>query len=103
MPTRERRWNGWGFEGESFPLPEAAGVWLNARLGAGDGLPTVREGEIEVPPPRPLPKLPVAADAERGVRLRNACGHAFPDVVALRTGAIPAFPDGVPRRRNSAT
>jgi alkyldihydroxyacetonephosphate synthase len=95
MPERARRWNGWGFEGESFPLPEAVRAWLEARVGVGDALPAVPEAEIEVPQPRALPPLPVTVASDRAVRLRYACGHSFPDLVALRTGAIPAFPDAV--------
>jgi alkyldihydroxyacetonephosphate synthase len=95
MPERERRWNGWGFEGESFPLPEAARAWLHARLGGGDALPAVAEADVEVPPARAVPKLPVPVVTDRRVRLRHACGHSFPDLVALRSGAIAAFPDAV--------
>jgi alkyldihydroxyacetonephosphate synthase len=95
MPERERRWNGWGFEGESFPLPEATWAWLQARTGEGDALPAVAEAEVEIPTARVVPTLPVPVVADRGVRLRHACGHSFPDLVAMRTGAIPAFPDAV--------
>jgi alkyldihydroxyacetonephosphate synthase len=95
MPERERCWNGWGFAGESFPVPAGATAWLEARIGTGEALPAVAEAEIEVPPPRPVAALAVPTTSGRPVRLRHACGHSFPDLVALRTGAIPAYPDAV--------
>jgi alkyldihydroxyacetonephosphate synthase len=95
MPGRERRWNGWGFAGEGFPVPESVRAWLAARVGAGEPLPVVGEGEIVVPPARALPDFPVATAVDPGARLRHVCGHAFRDLVSLRTGQIAAFPDAV--------
>ena len=95
MPERERRWNGWGLAGERFPVPDAARAFLTERLGAGDPLPAVAEGEVKLPPPRPLPLLPMPATADDGSRLRNACGSSLPDLVALRTGTVAAYPDAV--------
>jgi len=95
MPERERRWNAWGFEGESFPVPEAARAWLTGRVGPGEPLPAVAEADVEVPPAQPLAAMPIATVTDRAVRLRHACGHSFPDLVALRTGTGIAFPDAV--------
>ena len=95
MSERERRWNGWGFAGESYPVPAAARAWLAERLGAGDPLGATPESEIAVPAPRPLPALPAPTLASPAARLRAACGHSFPDLVGLRTGAVAAFPDAV--------
>ncbi len=95
MAERERRWNGWGVAGERFPVPEAARSFLTERLGSGDPLPAVPEGEVKLPPPRPLPPLPLPAAADDGTRLRYACGSSLPDLVALRTGTIAAYPDAV--------
>jgi alkyldihydroxyacetonephosphate synthase len=95
MPGRERRWNAWGFVGESFPAPVAAREWLTARVGVGDALPAVGESEIEVPPARPLPAFPAETVSAPEARLRAARGHSFPDLLALRTGNVGAFPDAV--------
>jgi alkyldihydroxyacetonephosphate synthase len=95
MPMGERRWNGWGFEGESFPMPAAARAWLAERLGPGDPLGATAEGAIPVPPPRPLPALAAPTVTAPAARLRAACGHSLPDLLALRTGTVAAFPDAV--------
>ena len=95
MPERERRWNGWGVAGERFPIPDAARSFLAERLGAGDPLAAVAEGELRLPPPRPLPPWPLPVATGDAARLRHACGASFPDVVALRTGAVAAYPDAV--------
>jgi len=95
MSPSVRRWNAWGFEGVGYPVPAAAKAWLTARLGAGEPLPAIAEQDVAIPPPRPLPPLPASLATDAATRLRNACGQSFPDVVALRTGAIAAFPDAV--------
>ena len=94
MPERERRWNGWGFAGESFPVPAAARAWLAKRLGAGDPLPAIAESEIRVPPPRPLPALPAPT-------LTAPAGAAASRLRALAAGPAGAahrHGRGVPRR-----
>ncbi len=95
MPERERRWNGWGFTDERVPVPEPARAWLGVRLGAGDPLPAVREDEVSIPPPRPLPSFAATTLTDAPVRLRHACGMSFPDLVALRSGTVAACPDAV--------
>ncbi len=95
MPERERRWNGWGVAGERFPVPEAARSFLAERLGRGDPLPVLPEAEVKLPAPRPFPALPLPAATDAGSRLRSACGSSLPDLVALRTGVVAAYPDAV--------
>jgi alkyldihydroxyacetonephosphate synthase len=95
MPQDGRRWNGWGFAGERFDLPPRAETWLSSRLGAGEPVPRLGEEAIHLPPPAPLPELGATVSQENGVRLRHACGQAFPDVIALRTGGGIVAPDGV--------
>ncbi len=90
-----RRWNGWGDEVVTHPLPSSAARFLENVLGRGtpphdaalsDALRAVPRSRL---PLHPL----VTTDAE--ARVRHACGQSLPDWVALRTGRIPAFPDGV--------
>lgn len=95
MTSRIRRWNGWGWEGEFAALPPLAARWLAERIGAGTSLVVRGEGELELPPPRPLPGLGAAVETGDAVRLRHAAGQSFPDLVALRTGSGLHLPDGV--------
>jgi alkyldihydroxyacetonephosphate synthase len=95
MSPSTRRWNAWGFEGVDLAVPGAARAWLAGRLGGGEPLPAVAEAEVTVPAARPLPPLPAPTSDDAALRLRNACGQSFPDIVALRSGAIAAFPDAV--------
>ncbi len=95
MQQRERRWNGWGWAGDGVPVAASARAWLARRVGPGEALPEVAEDALALPPARPLPELGASSTSAPAVRVRNACGLSFPDLVALRTGAIAAFPDAV--------
>jgi alkyldihydroxyacetonephosphate synthase len=95
MGVGERQWNRWGRVGERFPVPAAARAWLAERIGGGAALPAVGEAGIAVAPARPLPELPCELALDPGARLRYSCGLSLPDLVALRTGAVAAFPDAV--------
>ncbi len=90
-----RRWNGWGDQTLTYPLPPSALCFLEEILGWGTPPQDATLADVlrAVPPSR-LPVHPlVTPDVE--VRLRHACGQSLPDWVALRSGHIPAFPDGV--------
>jgi alkyldihydroxyacetonephosphate synthase len=90
-----RRWNGWGDESGHFSLPETAVRYLEEKIGPG--CPTADapiDKVLDSAPISQIPKHPlISTDAE--VRTRHACGQSLPDWVALRSGRIPAFPDGV--------
>jgi alkyldihydroxyacetonephosphate synthase len=90
-----KRWNGWGEEGASGSLPATATAFLARVLGPARSpvdapldavLRGVGPGRL---PPHPL----VVTDAED--RLRHARGQSLGDWIALRTGRIGDFPDGV--------
>jgi alkyldihydroxyacetonephosphate synthase len=96
-----RRWNGWGHASVSYPLPDATAAVLAERIGPGspprDAL--LAEVTASVPPSR-LPAHPlVTTDPE--VRVRHSRGQSFPDLIVLRSGRVPAFPDGVAFPRDS--
>ena len=95
MSVTARKWNAWGFEGVDVPVPAAARQWLAARVGSGHALAAVTESEIRMPAPRPLPPFSLAVATDAATRLRHACGQSYPDCIALRTGSVAAFPDGV--------
>jgi alkyldihydroxyacetonephosphate synthase len=59
----------------------------------------LNEVMASVPPSR-LPPHPLVS-TEPEVRVRHARGQSFPDLVVLRGGRVPAFPDGVALPRSS--
>jgi alkyldihydroxyacetonephosphate synthase len=90
-----RRWNGWGEEATTYPLPESAGRFLESKVGPGSNIPDVTfERALDtVPPSRLTPYTHLSL--EPAERLYHARGQSLPDWVALRHGRIDAFPDGV--------
>ncbi|HKZ53909.1 MAG TPA: FAD-binding oxidoreductase [Anaerolineales bacterium] len=90
-----RRWNGWGEEATTYPLPESAALYLSGLLGPGTAHPDVTFSQVlaTVPPSR-LPTHPMIT-TNPDVRALHARGQSLPDWVALRAGRIDAFPDGV--------
>lgn len=90
-----RRWNGWGDEAVTYPLPEDALRFLEERIDPGAPPQDARWQDVvgRVPPSR-LPEHPLVSD-DPAERLRHARGQSLPDWVALRSGRILAFPDGV--------
>ncbi len=90
-----RRWNGWGDDTVTYPLPNGAVRFLVERLGPGSPSPDVELDSVlaSVPPSRLPPHPLVSTDVLQ--RLRHARGQSLPDWVALRSGRLEAFPDGV--------
>lgn len=90
-----RRWNGWGDESISVRLPRDAAEFLRHVLGRPAPLPDAPLQDVLAKAPRSrLPDHPlISKDPEQ--RLRHACGQSFPDWVALRSGHICTFLDGV--------
>jgi alkyldihydroxyacetonephosphate synthase len=90
-----KRWNGWGNVNTIYPLPPSALAYLTGRLGPLDPQPDAAKETLlaEVPASR-LPAHPLV-DESAETRLTHARGHSMPDWIALRTGRVPVFPDGV--------
>lgn len=90
-----KRWNGWGNINTDYPLPDSARAYLVSLFGSLDPAPDADLGTVlrSVPASR-LPAHPLV-DASAMERLTHARGQSTPDWVALRSGRIPAFPDGV--------
>lgn len=90
-----RRWNGWGDDAVVYPLHEGPRRFLAELVGAGTPPEdaTLEEVLAMVPESR-LPAHPlISYDATE--RLRHARGQSLPDWIALRSGRIESFPDGV--------
>jgi len=90
-----RRWNGWGDNAVTYPLPASAEQYLEMRIGAG---PRLEDAALEtvlaaVPSARLRSHPLISTDPED--RLRHARGQSLPDWIALRSGRVGAFPDGV--------
>jgi alkyldihydroxyacetonephosphate synthase len=90
-----KRWNGWGDEKIHYPLPDSAALYLAGQVGAGARLEDVSLSQAlaGVGTPRLPQHSLVSTDPEE--RLRHARGQSLPDWIALRSGQIGVFPDGV--------
>ncbi len=90
-----RRWNGWGSEQVTYPLPASALPVLESWIGPGQPVAdTSFEDVIKSVPESPLPAHPLVS-TDPADRVRHARGQSLPDWVALRFGRIEAFPAGV--------
>jgi len=90
-----RRWNGWGDEAVDFPLPANARKFLIEKIGVGNPLlDAAFEEVLEKVPPSRLPSHPLVLKSPEE-RLRHARGQSLPDWIALRSGNLDTFPDGV--------
>jgi alkyldihydroxyacetonephosphate synthase len=90
-----RRWNGWGDDTINYPLPDSAIPKLVEWVGPGQRPTDATLDQVlaHVPPSR-LPAEPfIIRDGED--RLRHARGQSLPDWIALRSGRLQFFPDGV--------
>ena len=90
-----KRWNGWGDEATTYPLPGSAARYLADLVGEGQHLQdaTLEQALQAVPATALAPHPLISTDPEE--RLRHARGQSLPDWIALRSGQIQAFPDGV--------
>ena len=83
--------------GESYPPSPQLLAWLERRVGPPG--PPLAPGPGEPPqlPSRPLPRLACELSLDPRDRLAHCRGQGLPDVIRLRSGLIPALPDGVCR------
>jgi alkyldihydroxyacetonephosphate synthase len=90
-----RLWNGWGEEKTSYHLPPSAAAYLADRIGKSQPFPDASfEQAIGGAGPSQLkPHAGLLTDPTE--RFHHAHGQSLPDWVAIRSGRIAAFPDGV--------
>jgi alkyldihydroxyacetonephosphate synthase len=102
MSASKRRLGGWGFEGEVFLPSTQLLAWLAERVGPAEHpVP----GAAAAPPetsPRELGALPATVSIDPFDRLGHARGQGLADVLRLRSGLVPALPDGVCRPADAA-
>ncbi|MGP9831417.1 FAD-binding oxidoreductase [Marinobacter sp. NSM] len=94
-----RRWNGWGDDQFNLELPAQGQAFLEQRVGSASPLQdaTLEQVSEKVPATRlPAdPKVDDLIDTSAEVRVRHARGQSLVDWLALRSGEIGTFPDGV--------
>lgn len=97
-----RRWNGWGDEANEYELKPSGLAFLQQRLGVAKPLPDASLEQVlaRVPPSRLAAHPLVNVDAE--IRIRHARGQSLPDWLAMRSGEMGPFPDGVAEPQTSA-
>lgn len=90
-----RRWNGWGDETIHYPVPPRAVSFLHDVVGQPSAQRDAPFADVvaKAPSPRLAPHPLVMFDPEE--RLRHARGQSLPDWIALRSGQLGGFPDGV--------
>ena len=89
-----RRWNGWGDERTSMPVPDAARRSLAEWVGEATPPRDAALGDVASSLPPSRLQIPGAA-ADPEARLRHARGQSLPDWVALRSGSVGRVPDAV--------
>lgn len=90
-----KRWNGWGNINTNYPVPPSARAYLDKLFGLLNPQPDAAyEIVLNSVPASRLPAHPLV-DISAETRLTHARGQSLPDWVALRSGRIEAFPDGV--------
>jgi alkyldihydroxyacetonephosphate synthase len=90
-----RRWNGWGDETNRYPLPRSVVEFIERVLGPGTPYRDITLAEVIAAVPRSRLPAHSTFTADPVERLRHARGQSFPDLLALRSGRIGVFPDGV--------
>jgi len=90
-----KRWDGWGDDTIIYPLPDRPRRFLERLVGPGTPpRDATLEEVISMVPPSRLPDHPLVS-GDPAERVRHARGQSLPDWIALRSGHILAFPDGV--------
>lgn len=90
-----KRWNGWGEEAISHHFPPKAQAFIEQKIGPGrPSADATLEQVLQAVPASRLPEHPLVNRSPLE-RVKHARGQSLPDWIALRSGRIPAFPDGV--------
>ncbi|MCF8030486.1 MAG: FAD-binding oxidoreductase [Desulfohalobiaceae bacterium] len=96
-----KRWNGWGEESISMPLPSRAKALLRETIGPGRKQSSCDIQSVAARVPQTGLPASAPADTDPTVRVLHARGQSTPDWIALRSGNISTFPDGVAFPENS--
>ncbi|MBT7376292.1 MAG: FAD-binding oxidoreductase [Porticoccaceae bacterium] len=98
-----RRWNGWGNENSELTMELNKGLkmLLGALVGPSHSLPEASLSEViaKVPESRLQAHPLISLDPE--IRVRHARGQSLPDWLAMHSGEVGTFPDGVAHPESS--
>jgi alkyldihydroxyacetonephosphate synthase len=92
-----RRWNGWGDQATAYPLPKSAAQYLAEFIGSGSPIPDATLDQVVASVPASRVPAHDLIHFDPAERVRYARGQSLPDWVAIRSGRIDAFPDGIAR------
>ncbi len=99
---RDTAFDGWGPADAKPELGAGARALLRERIGATQPAPSASLRSIRLPAAAEVPAAVIAAaggaDAVSSSdedRVRHAAGSSYPDLIALRSGALAAAPDAV--------
>jgi alkyldihydroxyacetonephosphate synthase len=90
-----RRWNGWGDETFVYPLAADAAGFLQEVVGPATPPHDASLAAVAEAVPASRFAAHPLIDTDTVGRVYHARGQSLPDWIALRSGRIPAFPDGV--------
>ncbi|MDE1464905.1 FAD-binding oxidoreductase [Spartinivicinus poritis] len=91
----KRRWNSWGWETVSYPLPEQATHFLMDKLGGATPLPIASLQEVLASVPESRLEAHPLVDCSAEVRVNHCRGQSLADWLALKSGQLGVIPDGV--------
>lgn len=90
-----RRWNGWGDEAVLYPVPPSAARFIEQLIGPGKPPKDASlENVLNRVPSSRLPQHSLVSH-DKAIRLKHARGQSAADWIALRSGIVDTFPDGV--------
>jgi alkyldihydroxyacetonephosphate synthase len=97
-----RRWNGWGDDSVTYPLPDSAARFLDIVVGPGVPAPALTQEQLlAVIPPSRLPEHSLVSK-DPSARLLHTRGQSLSDWLDLRCGLVHTFPDGVAFPENAS-
>ncbi len=90
-----KRWRGWGDDATTYPMPESARPFLVEAVGQPTPRTDLSREEILKKVPKSRLKASGTIKTDALERLTHARGQSLPDMVAMHSGKIEAYPDGV--------
>ncbi|MQX54029.1 FAD-binding oxidoreductase [Alcanivorax sediminis] len=90
-----RRWNGWGDSANDYPLKPSGLTFLQSRLGKASPLQDAELAAVVAKVPKSRLHAHPLIDTSPEIRVRHARGQSLPDWLAMRSGDVGHFPDGV--------